>query len=475
MTARKSGTELPTSGASRRQFFKFLAASPLLGLAYQGLPASWQEALAHESRHRTVPGAPRCPGCGAEMALPSPTSSRLSAVQDPVLPPQNAQADQLNGQVITSVDDAINIWDFERTAHANNLPQHWDYLHMGVEDYETRRANREGFQRLWLRPRRLGSEPAGPLDTSVELFGRKWDSPLFLCPVASLQAYHTEGEVGAARAARARGILQLQSHQSSQSYDEISEARGEPHWFQMYTVEDWNVNKRVIDRVANAGCPVLVWTIDLLGGSNRELQRRSLAGEGLESALCQQCHNHRPGYQRPMRAGLEGPEGPRPPYTWDYVKRIKDASDMKLVLKGITTAEDAELGIEHGADGIFVSNHGGRAVNSMWSTIDALPEVVAAVRGRVPVMLDSGVRRGNDIFKALALGADAVGIGRPYVWGLGGFGADGVGKVIELILAEFRMAMQQTVTTTTGEITSRFVMEGRNPIMMRNNEFGFGL
>ena len=206
------------------------------------------------------------------------TGARPRAVQDPVLPPQNALEDQLTGQIVETPDEAINVWDFERVAHANNLAQHWDYLHMGVDDYETRKANREGFQRLMLRPRRLGSEPATRLDTSVELFGRRWDSPLFLCPVASLEAYHTQGESGAARAAQARGVLQMQSHQSSQSYDEIAEARGEPHWFQIYTVPDWNVNQRVIDRVANAGCPALVWTIDLLGGSNRELQRLTLAG-----------------------------------------------------------------------------------------------------------------------------------------------------------------------------------------------------
>ena len=148
---------------------------------------------------------------------------------------------------------------------------------------------------------------------------------------------------------------------------------------------------------------------------------------------------------------------------------------MKVILKGIMTAEGAEQAIEHGADGIFVSNHGGRAVNSMWSSIDSLPEVVGAVRGRVPVFIDSGVRRGTDIFKALALGADAVGIGRPYVWGLGAFGEDGVAKVIDLILAEFLLAMRQTRTTSTDQITSRFVMEGRNPIMMRDNRLGFGL
>ncbi len=476
MSGRTPATPSPDQETSRRQFFRFLAASPLLGLAASGLPASWQRALAREAEFGAAPGssALQCRACGTEI-LASLEQPRFNAQQEPALPPQNAVEDQLTGQMVESPDDAINVWDFERVAHANNLPQHWDYLHMGVDDYETRRANREGFQRLMLRPRRLGGEALPELDTSAELYGRRWASPLFLCPVASLEAYHTQGESGAARAAGARDIMQMQSHQSSQSYADIAEARGEPHWFQIYTVPDWNVNQRVIDRVAGAGCPALVWTIDLLGGSNRELQRRTLSGDGYESVLCQNCHQHHPDYRRPMRAGLEGPEGPRYPYTWDYVKRLKDASDMKLILKGIMTAEGAEQAIEHGADGIFVSNHGGRAVNSMWSTIDSLPEVVAAVRGRVPVFIDSGVRRGTDVFKAVALGADAVGIGRPYVWGLGAFGEDGVTKVIDLIHAEFRIAMRQTRTASVAQITDRFVMEGKNPIMMRDNRLGFGL
>ncbi|MEC9299157.1 MAG: alpha-hydroxy acid oxidase, partial [Gemmatimonadota bacterium] len=308
-----------------------------------------------------------------------------------------------------------------------------------------------------------------------EILGQQFNSPLVLCPVAALQAYHTQGEAGAARAAQRRGLLQLQSHQSSQTYEEIAEARGEPHWFQIYTNPDMNVNQRVVDRVVSAGCRTLVWTIDLLGGSNRELSRRSLVGEGRDSELCQQCHQHQEGYVRAMNQNLGGPAGERPPYTWDWVNRLKDLSDMNLVVKGIVTAEEAELAIEHGADGIYVSNHGGRAVNSLWSTIDALPEVVAAVRGRVPVMIDSGVRRGGDVFKALALGADAVGIGRPYVWGLGAFGEDGVDEVIQVIMNEFRMVMRQTRTTSIDQITSRFVMEAENPIMTRLNEFGFGL
>ncbi len=483
MTQLGSDAPLPDQGASRRKFFKFMAASPLAAMAYWAWPSSWLESVAAEVPP-IGPSPLPCINCGAPVLPPGLDETRVvPAIRPEIrpqippqeLPPQQAQEEQLMGSLITSPDDATNVWDFERVTHENSLAQHWDYLHMGVDDYETRVANREGFQRLMLRPRRLPLEPASGFSTSIEILGQRFDSPLFLCPVAALQAYHTQGEVGAGRAARRRGVLQMQSHVSSNSYEEIAEARGEPHWFQIYTNPDWNRNQRLIDRVAGAGCPTLVWTIDLLAGSNRELNRRSLVGEGMESALCQQCHNHQEGYQRPMNRDLGGPAGERPPYTWDYVNRLKDASDMNLVVKGIVTAEEAELAIEHGADGIYVSNHGGRAVNSLWSTVDALPEVVAAVRGRVPVMIDSGIRRGGDVFKALALGADAVGIGRPYVWGLAAFGEDGVDSVIELIMAEFRMVMRQTRTNSIDEITSRFVMEAKNPIMTRRNELGFGL
>lgn len=381
---------------------------------------------------------------------------------------------QLGGQLIESADQAVNVWDFEQVARASNLPEHWAHLHMGVDDFETRRANREGFMRLQLRPRRLGAD-VPKLDTSVTLYGRRWDTPLFLCPVVALEAYHTEGESGAARAAKARGILQIQSNQSSQSYENIAAARGEPHWFQLYAINDWNANKRLLDRVAKGGCPVLVWTVDLLGGSNRELSRRSLGKEEYERPTCMSCHNHKLGYQRPMRRNLEGPAGVRTPFDLAYIKRLKDAAPWKVVVKGIVTREEAEQAVASGADGIFVSNHGGRAENSLRSTIESLPEVVAAVKGRVPVMIDSGVRRGADIFKSVALGASAVGIGRPYVWGLGAFGQQGVDKVIELLLAEFQMVMRQTRTAKLGDIGPSFVTEGRTPIMTRDNNLGFGL
>ena len=200
--------------ASRRRFFRILAGSPLLAAAYPLFPPEWQLGVdartaagglgpvaGHDPHLRRLrPGVPG--DC--------PPLMRSTQVSPP--PPQPAQPPlaldvHLNGQLVDTADEAINVWDLERVAHANTLPQHWAYIHMGVDDFETRYANREAFQKLALRPRRLGPEPA-KLDTAVTLFGKRWNTPLFLCPVAALEAYHTEGEAGAARAAKARGILQ---------------------------------------------------------------------------------------------------------------------------------------------------------------------------------------------------------------------------------------------------------------------------
>src|SRR5262245_6353104 len=484
MTGKRDDESTTDTRTSRRQFFKLLAGSPLLAMAFPGLPPDWQRGIEQELE-LGVNSGPRgsgvpCPDCGREMVYMSPEDFRRLEAQASSATAQEANDinrfldRQLDGQTIEAADEAVNVWDFEKVAHANNLPEHWAYLHMGVDDFETRRANREGFMRLQLRPKRLGVD-VPKLDTSTTLFGRRWDTPLFLCPVAALEAYHTEGESGAARAAKARGILQIQSNASSQGYEEIMQARGEPHWFQLYAIADWNMNKRLLDRVSKAGCPTLVWTVDLLGGSNRELSRRSLGADEYSRPTCQSCHNHKEGYQRGMRRGIDGPAGQRYPFDATYIKRLKDAAPWKVVVKGIVTREEAEQAIEAGADGIYVSNHGGRAENSLRGTIDSLPEVVAGVRGRVPVMIDSGVRRGADIFKAVALGANAVGIGRPYVWGLGAFGQQGVDKVIEILLAEFTMVMRQTRTAKLSDITPKFVMEAKSPIMMRDNRFGFNL
>ena len=310
---------------------------------------------------------------------------------------------QLGGQMIESVatkrsTSGISSRLFMRTI----CPSTGRTLHLSVDDFETRRANREAVHAPSAQAEALGRGRAEARYVDDAVWTPMGHAAL-LCPVAALEAYHTEGESGAARAAKAKGILQIQSNQSSQSSRTSCRPEGEPHWFQLYAIADWNMNKRLLDRVSKAGCPVLVWTVDLLGGSNRELSRRSLGREDADRPLCQNCHNHQPNYQRPMRRGIDGPSGPRPPFDATYIKRLKDAAPWKVVVKGIMTREEAEEAVEAGADAIFVSNHGGRAENGLRGTIDALPEVVAGVRNRVPVMIDSGVRRGADMFKAIAL------------------------------------------------------------------------
>jgi isopentenyl diphosphate isomerase/L-lactate dehydrogenase-like FMN-dependent dehydrogenase len=204
-----------------------------------------------------------------------------------------------------------------------------------------------------------------------------------------------------------------------------------------------------------------VWTIDLLGGSNRETVIR---GRRVDSRDCTACHlNGQPAgdnRRRPMVAEFpaQSNRDPLPGFTWDYVKRLKDATPMKVLVKGIVTREDAELAIEHGADGMVVSNHGGRAEESLRPTIECLPEVSAGVKGRVPVLVDGGVRRGTDIFKALALGATAVGVGRPYIWGLASFGQDGVAAVLDILRRELQMVMRQAGTPALAKITRDHVV-----------------
>ena len=390
----------------RRQFLKMLAASPLLRLA--GLPP----------------------------LLGGPGASVLRAL------------DEDNG-IIDSLDEALEVMDFEPLAKKMMLHEHWAYLSTGTDDDETVRINHDAFSNYQLRPRRLVDFTKTQMST--ELFGVRWETPLGLCPVGSLKAFHTQGDVGAAKAARVKGNLMMLSSSASTGVEEVNEAYGEPVWYQLYTRPDWESTEKLIKRVDDAGCPVLVWTIDNLAGRNTVTHKRGQGLEGYSPEFCQHCHKD---LKKPMHAGL-APRKPgtgRRPHSWDDIKRLKDLTDMKVVLKGIVTREDAELAVEHGADGLIVSNHGGRGTESLRGTIECLPEIAAGVAGRITILLDGGIRRGTDIFKALALGADAVAIGRPYAWGLSGFGQDGVEKVIDLLHYELLLIMRQMGTRSIAEI-----------------------
>jgi isopentenyl diphosphate isomerase/L-lactate dehydrogenase-like FMN-dependent dehydrogenase len=244
--------------------------------------------------------------------------------------------------------------------------------------------------------------------------------------------------------------VQILSTVTTCSVEEVNQAAGRPVWFQLYPTSRWEITEKLVHRAESAGCPVLVLTVDLPVGRHTDTLERL---KRTDSRNCEACHNGSPG------AGFRRkPMFDNAAVTWEFARRLREVTRMKLVLKGIQTREDAQLCREHGIDGIIVSNHGGRAEETGRSTIECLPEVVAGAGGKVTVLVDGGFRRGTDIFKALALGARGVSIGRPYCWGLAAFGQAGVEKVIELLRAELELIMRQCGVRSIAEISRSFVV-----------------
>ncbi len=394
---------------SRRAFLRFLAGSPLLSFA--GLQAC---TIDREERSRSV----------RELT-----------------------------QLIASPDDALNVFDFEAVARNNLPPAHFGYMATGVDDDATLRANREGYSRLFVRPRRLVD--VTNIDMSVELFGERWESPIVISPTGSQRAFHPQGELAVANAARTRNHLQILSTVTTTSVEDVTEARGAPVWYQLYPTSNWTVTQALLRRAEDAGSPVVVLTVDMPAGGNRETVERYAR---IDSRDCSACHDgtfQGSMRRKPMFDGLDltGVTAlSAPGLTWDFLRRLNDNTDMRVVVKGIVTREDAARCVQYGADGIIVSNHGGRAEESGRATIESLPDVVEAVGGRIPVLVDGGIRRGNDVLKALALGADAICIGRPYLWGLAAFGQEGVERVLDLLRAELQMAMRMAGAPSVQDI-----------------------
>jgi 4-hydroxymandelate oxidase len=394
-----------------------------------------------------------------------PSKARVFAALDGLQP---------NGDVITSPDQALDVLAFEPAARKALPPAHFGYLATGVDDDGTVRANREGYARIQIRPRRLVD--VEKIDMSVRIFGTTWSSPIVICPVSSQKAFHAEGDIAVARAARAKDHLQILSTAATSSIEDVIAAREAPVWQQLYPTNVWEVGRAIVKRAEKAGSPAIVFTVDLQEGSNRETLFRSQLADKRQ---CSACHRGaytgyargKPGVvaggfaesvaRKPMFDSLDVSKvtAMRPiPMNWDFVKRLRDTVAVKLLIKGIVTREDAQIAVEHGVDGLIVSNHGGRAEETLRPTIESLPEVVDAVAGKIPVIVDGGVRRGTDIFKALALGATAVGIGRPEAWGLAAFGQAGVETVLEILRRELRTIMRQAGTTSVDKITRSYVV-----------------
>jgi isopentenyl diphosphate isomerase/L-lactate dehydrogenase-like FMN-dependent dehydrogenase len=350
--------------------------------------------------------------------------------------------------VVGMATDALDVFDLEARAQSLIPTAHWGYLAGGVNDDYMLRANREAFRHYVVRSRRLIN--VGAVDMSVEILGKRWPTPIILAPVSGQLAFHAEGELGSARAARSRNHLQLLSTVSSTSVEAVTEARGAPVWFQLYTMGGWQGVRARLKRAEAAGCPVVVLTVDMAGGTGA---RHTLArASQLDTRDCAACHEGDGPAARPRPMTVGGDDTGMIDLTWEFVDRLQQETSMKVFLKGIVRADDADKAIERGVDGIIVSNHGGRADDSGRGAIDSLAEVAPAVARRVPLFMDSGIRRGTDIFKALALGADAIMVGRPYVWGLGAFGQAGVERALDILAAELEIAMQSFGTATIADI-----------------------
>jgi len=402
---------VPSTGSSdRRAFLRFLAASPLLASA--GLTPRWFEEL-------------------------------LSA-------PVQAQ----NGVLIKSVREALNVFDFREAAKAKLSVPHFVEFDEGVFNEETLRANRVAFTKYQLRMRRLLG--IGRVDQSVQIFGVTWDSPLYLCPVGRLRAIHPESNLAVARAANTKRTLEIMSGTSD--HEQVNALRGQPVWI---GVAGNGPDADLIKRLEGLGTPALVWAVDTVGGGNqigaRAVQRAGVPDlERKNDARCSSCHQAEGrinlSHSMDNVMGALGSLNNADTATWDTVKRVRDMTTMKLILKGIVEREDAALAVETGVDAVMVSNHGAHEDASGRGSLDCLPEVMAGANGRIPVFLDSGVRSGTDIFKALALGATAVGIGRAYAWALASFGTEGVETVIELLRRELQVTMAQTGATSIAAI-----------------------
>ncbi len=361
------------------------------------------------------------------------------------------EVEETLGKRLTDPGEVINVFEMEALAREKLPPAHFGYLATGVDSDETIRANRAGFSRFQIKPRRLVD--VSELDTSINLLGAQANSPILLCPVGSQGAYHAEAELGSARAAAAKGHHMILSTQSSTPIEAVAEARGAPIWHQLYATNRWENTVAMLQRAEAAGCAAVCLTVDLPGGRNTETLARMTRADTRD---CATCHTGQP---KPMFEGLDmrGASLNNPAMTWEVIGRMKEVTNMKVIIKGVEVAFDAAMAVQSGADGIVVSNHGGRATETGRGAIECLPEVVAAVNGRIPIIIDGGFRRGTDVFKALALGASAVGIGRPYCFGLGAFGQAGVERVLDLLNRELQIAMRGSGTVDIDSIGPDYI------------------
>lgn len=354
----------------------------------------------------------------------------------------------------TSVE-LFDVVDFEREARLRLSPMAWDYIAGGAADELTLRWNQEAYQKLRLRPRVLTD--VSNLDTRVKLLGRELAHPIILAPTAYQRLFHPEGELAVAKGAGESSSTFTISTSATTTIADIAKVATQPLWFQLYVQRNRELTQDLIRRTEDGGCEALVVTVDtpVLGPRYRELRSKFALPPGIERANLRGSVGatgaHRPTEREIYSVTLD------PTLTWKDIEWLRGITRLPILLKGIMTPEDAERAVQSGVAGLIVSNHGARNLDTLPATIDILPEVVAQVAGRMPVLFDGGIRRGTDILKALGLGANAVLIGRPYLFGLAAQGATGVARIVNILRREFESAMALTGRRTIEEIDASVI------------------
>jgi 4-hydroxymandelate oxidase len=346
---------------------------------------------------------------------------------------------------IPSLREMVTALDFEPVAHAKILHQAYDYMAYGSDGEFTLRRNREAFDWVKLVPRRLVD--VGSVQPASELLGTKLAFPMLIAPSARHVMFHPDAEAAThAGATAASNTPLIVSNVATLPVDKIAAAASGPLWFQLYPQPEADYNRQRLEMAQAAGCKAIVVTVDQQATTyERSMRDRNLATAAAPVPV-PQVNAPRP-RTSPYRVSDD-----RLWYEWTLLEELRRIIKVPLVVKGIITAEDARLCLEHGADAIYVSNHGGRTLDYVPSTLEVLPEIVDAVGGRVPILFDSGIRSGTDILKALALGASAVGLGRVPIWGLAAYGPQGLQRILEILQAELVQAMAAAGRPTLASI-----------------------
>jgi 4-hydroxymandelate oxidase len=360
-----------------------------------------------------MPGSPPPP---KRASLPTPAS---------VAPKAGFEAPQVEDPSL------INLLDYEREAADRLAEGPAAYYTGGAMDERTLQDNLAAFRRRRIVPRVMTDVTT--IDPTVDVLGRRWPWPIWICPTALHRMAHPEGELAVARAAASRGITMALSTISSTDLAEVAAVEGS-QWFQVYLLADVGARRALVQRAVEHGFEALVLTVDLqrLGRRERDMRVAFTLPEGVSVPNIAWAMGLSP--EEAVNASLAGS------LSWADLEWLAGFG-LPVIVKGVLHPDDARLAIEHGAAGIVVSNHGGRQLDAAIASLDALPAIVEAVEGRVPVLLDGGIRRGTDALMALALGATAVGIGRPVIWGLAVAGEAGVGRVLDLLAAELESSM----------------------------------